>query len=300
MTGRQSSRRQSGRRRHGAAHQAYAGIPHWLYPLAGLAATVVVLPLAAMVARVNWANFLPLVTSEPALAALGLSLRTSAASTALCLLLGVPLAVVLARGTLPLLGLLRSLVLLPLVLPPVVGGIALLYTFGRQGLLGRAIDVLGLQIAFSTAAVVLAQAFVALPFLVVSLEGALRTGGHRYEAVAATLGASPGTVFGRVTLPLVLPGLASGTVLAFARSLGEFGATLTFAGSLQGVTRTLPLEIYLQRETDPDAAVALSLVLVAVAVAVVALAYGRPAGRTRGRASGERPTAAAAPGGDVP
>ncbi|MEA3551364.1 ABC transporter permease [Pseudarthrobacter sp. C1] len=276
-------------------------MPRWLYALAVLAATVVVLPLAAIVARVNWANFLPLVTSESALAALGLSLRTSAASTALCVVLGVPLAVVLARGALPLLGLLRALVLLPLVLPPVVGGIALLYTFGRQGLLGGAIEVLGLQIAFSTTAVVLAQTFVALPFLVVSLEGALRTGGHRYEAVAATLGASPGTVFRRVTLPLVLPGLASGAVLAFARSLGEFGATLTFAGSLQGVTRTLPLEIYLQRETDPDAAVALSLVLVAVAVAVVALAYRRPTGRPPAlRLSGERTTPAPAAGGDVP
>jgi molybdate transport system permease protein len=283
-----------------AGRNGYTGVPRWLYALAVLAALVVVLPLVAMVARVNWANFIQLVTSGPALAALGLSLRTAAASTALCIVLGVPLAVVLARGRFPLLGILRALVLLPLVLPPVVGGIALLYTFGRQGLLGGAIEVLGLQIAFSTTAVVLAQTFVALPFLVVSLEGALRTGGQRYEAVAATLGASPGTVFRRVTLPLVLPGLASGAVLSFARSLGEFGATLTFAGSLQGVTRTLPLEIYLQRETDPDAAVALSLVLVAVAIAVVALAYRRPGGKVRNQqASGERPTTAAGAGGGV-
>jgi molybdate transport system permease protein len=283
------------------ARAAYTGVPGWLYALAVVAALVVVLPLLAIVARVNWANFLPLVTSEPALSALGLSLRTSAASTALCIVLGVPLALVLARGRFPLQGLLRSLVLLPLVLPPVVGGIALLYTFGRQGLLGGALEVLGLRIAFSTTAVVLAQTFVALPFLVVSLEGALRTGGSRYEAVAATLGAPPRVVFRRVTLPLILPGLASGAVLAFARSLGEFGATLTFAGSLQGVTRTLPLEIYLQRETDPDAAVALSLVLVAVAVAVVALAYRRPAGgRTAGQVSGKRTTAPAPAGGNVP
>ena len=150
-----------------------------------------------------------------------------------------------------------------------VGGIALLYTFGRKGLIGEQLEVLGIQIAFSTTAVVLAQTFVALPFLVVSLEGALRTAGTRYEAVASTLGARPTTVLRRVTLPLVLPGLVSGAVLAFARALGEFGATLTFAGSLQGVTRTLPLEIYLQRETDPDAAVALSLVLVVVAVVIV-------------------------------
>lgn len=277
------------------SHQAYSGVPRWIYAVAVLAAVVVVLPLLAMVARVNWANFLPLVTSESALSALGLSLRTSAASTVLCILLGVPLALVLARGRFPLQGLLRSLVLLPLVLPPVVGGIALLYTFGRQGLLGSTLEVFGLQIAFSTTAVVLAQTFVALPFLVVSLEGALRTGGERYEAVAATLGASPGRVFRRVTLPLVLPGLASGSVLSFARSLGEFGATLTFAGSLQGVTRTLPLEIYLQRETDPDAAVALSLVLVVVAVAVVALAYQRPGGRA-GWTLHRTTTATAAPG----
>lgn len=278
----------------------YTGVPRWIHALAVLAALVVLLPLLAMVARVNWAEFIPLVTSDAALSALGLSLRTAAASTVLCVVLGVPLALVLARGRFPLQGLLRSLVLLPLVLPPVVGGIALLYTFGRQGLLGGALEVLGLQIAFSTTAVILAQTFVALPFLVVSLEGALRTGGQRYEAVAATLGASPSVVFRRVTLPLVLPGLASGAVLSFARSLGEFGATLTFAGSLQGVTRTLPLEIYLQRETDPDAAVALSLVLVVVAVAVVALAYRRPdsAGR-RGRTAGTRPTAAGAAGGSV-
>lgn len=283
-----------------AARHAYTGVPRWIYTLAVLAALMVVLPLVAIVGRVDWANFLPLVTSESAVSALGLSLRTSAASTVLCVVLGVPLAVVLARGRFPFLGLLRSLVLLPLVLPPVVGGIALLYTFGRQGLLGGTMEVLGLQIAFSTTAVVLAQTFVALPFLVVSLEGALRTGGQRYEVVAATLGASPGTVFRRVTLPLVLPGLASGAVLSFARSLGEFGATLTFAGSLQGVTRTLPLEIYLQRETDPDAAVALSLVLVAVAVAVVALAYHRPAGAAPpGASSGKRPTAAATAGGQV-
>lgn len=276
---------------------AYSGVPAWVRALAVLAAVVVVLPLLAMVLRVDWAQFVPLVTSEASLTALGLSLQTSAASTLLCIVLGVPLALVLARDTFRLQGLLRSLVLLPLVLPPVVGGIALLYTFGRQGLLGQTLNVLGLQIAFSTTAVVLAQTFVALPFLVVSLEGALRTSGSRYEAVAATLGARPGTVFRRVTLPLVLPGLASGAMLSFARSLGEFGATLTFAGSLQGVTRTLPLEIYLQRETDPDAAVALSLVLVAVAVAVVALAYRRPAAGRAG--SGQRTTTPAPAGGDV-
>lgn len=244
-------------------------IPRWVAGVAAVGALLVVLPLAALAARVDWPNFWTLISSESSVAALLLSLRTSAVSTLLCLVVGMPLALVLARARFPGINLLRSLVLVPLVLPPVVGGIALLYTFGRRGLLGESLEVAGIQIAFSTTAVVLAQTFVALPFLVISLEGALRTAGTRYDVVAATLGARPTTVLFRVTLPLVWPGLLSGTVLSFARCLGEFGATITFAGSLQGVTRTLPLEIYLQRETDPDAAVALSLVLVAVAVLVI-------------------------------
>jgi len=247
-------------------------MPRWLFVPAAAGALFVLLPLVAMVSRVNWADFGGLVTSDASRAALGLSLRTSAASTLACVLLGVPMAMVLARTTFRGQDLVRSLVLLPLVLPPVVGGIALLYTFGRRGLLGETFEVLGLHVAYSTTAVVMAQTFVALPFLVISLEGALRTAGQQYDVVAATLGASPTTVFRRVTLPLVLPGLTSGAVLAFARALGEFGATITFAGSLQGVTRTLPLEIYLERETDADAAVALSLVLVVVAVLVIAFA----------------------------
>ncbi|HEY8787828.1 MAG TPA: ABC transporter permease [Actinopolymorphaceae bacterium] len=255
-----------------------SGPPGWIFVPAAVGVLFVLLPLVAILTRVRWSNFWTLITSTSSVAALELSLRTSAASAIACVVLGVPMALVLARSRLPGLRLARSFVLLPLVLPPVVGGIALLYTFGRQGLLGRYLEVLGLQIAFSTTAVVIAQTFVALPFLVLSLEGALRTAGQRYEAVAATLGARPTTVLFRVTMPLVLPGLVSGAVLAFARALGEFGATLTFAGSLQGVTRTLPLEIYLQRETDPDAAVALSLVLVVVAVLIVLV--------TRGRASG--------------
>ena len=163
-----------------------------------------------MLTRVEWGSFGSLITSESSRAALALSLRTSLASTVLCILFGVPMALVLARTEFRGQSIARSLVLLPLVLPPVVGGIALLYTFGRKGLLGHSMEVLGLQIAFSTTAVVMAQTFVALPFLVVSLEGALRTGGQRFEEVAATLGARPTTVFLRVTLPLVLPGLASG------------------------------------------------------------------------------------------
>jgi molybdate transport system permease protein len=247
-----------------------------VYVPAVVGAAFIVVPIAAMVARVQWGGFWSLITSPSSLDALLLSLRTSAAATLLSLLAGVPLALVLARSRGRIMGIGRSLVLLPLVLPPVVAGIALLYTFGRRGLLGGSFEALGLQIAFSTTAVVLAQTFVAMPFLVISLEGALRTVGTRYQNVAATLGASPTLVLRRVTLPTVLPAIASGTVLAFARALGEFGATITFAGSLQGVTRTLPLEVYLQRETDPDAAIALSLLLVVVAVVVIGLVRRNP------------------------
>lgn len=255
------------------------GLPRWVYVPAGIGAAFVLLPLVAIVLKVDWANFGALITSESSRDALLLSLRTSAASTALCVLVGVPMATVLARTSFPGQSIARSLVLLPLVLPPVVGGLALLYTFGRRGLLGHTLEVLDVRIAFSTIAVVLAQTFVALPFLVVSLEGSLRTAGHRYETVAASLGAGPTTVFRRVTLPLVMPGLLAGAVLSFARAMGEFGATITFAGSLQGVTRTLPLEIYLQRESDPDAAVALALVLVVFAVVVIAIARPERASR---------------------
>lgn len=255
----------------------HVGLPRWLFLPALLAAAFVVLPVASLATRISWADFPGLVTSDAALSALGLSLRTASASTLLCILLGVPLAVVIARSDSRWIGVLRSLVLLPLVLPPVVGGIALLATFGRQGLLGEHLDAWGIQIAFSTIAVVLAQTFVSLPFLVVSLEGALRTAGERYDVVAASLGAAPTTVLRRVTLPLVLPGLASGAVLAFARALGEFGATVTFAGSLEGTTRTLPLLIYNLRATDADAAVAMSLLLVVVAVLVIGLVRPRGA-----------------------
>jgi molybdate transport system permease protein len=245
------------------------GLPAWIYLPAVIGALFVIVPLVAILLKIDWPNFIPLITSESSRAALVLSLKTAAASTAVCVLIGVPMALVLARARFPGKSVLRALLLLPLVLPPVVGGIALLYTFGRQGLLGHQLELLGIRIAFSTTAVVLAQSFVSLPFLVVSLEGALRTAGTNYENIAATLGGRPTTVLRTVTLPLVIPGLMSGAVLAFARSLGEFGATLTFAGSLQGVTRTLPLEIYLQRETDPDAAVALSLLLIVVAAVIV-------------------------------
>ncbi|MEO7079162.1 MAG: ABC transporter permease [Rhodococcus sp. (in: high G+C Gram-positive bacteria)] len=266
--------RRSGRGIRGS-NEVRVGLPRWIFVPAALGALFVVTPLLAILLKIDWPNFIALVSSESSRTALLLSLRTAATSTAVCIIVGIPMALVLARAEFPGQSILRALVLLPLVLPPVVGGIALLYTFGRLGLLGEPLEAWGVGIAFSTTAVVLAQTFVSLPFLVVSLEGALRSTGRGYETVAATLGARPTTVLRRVTLPLVLPGLVSGAVLAFARALGEFGATLTFAGSLEGVTRTLPLEIYLQRETDPDAAVALSLLLIVVAAVVVVAARGR-------------------------
>jgi len=237
---------------------------------------LVALPLAGLLSKVPWSGLWDLLTSQSSLAALQLSIVTASISTVFCIVLGTPMALILARHGLRWL---RPLVLLPLVLPPVVGGLALLFTFGRMGLIGQYLEAAGIKIAFSTVAVILAQTFVSLPFLVMGLEGALRTAGDRYERVAATLGASPTRALFTVTLPLVFPGLLSGAVLSFARALGEFGATLTFAGSLQGKTRTLPLEIYLQREADPDAAIALSLLLVLFAGVVMVIAYGK--GRTR-------------------
>jgi molybdate transport system permease protein len=264
-------------------HETGVGVPRLLWVPAGFAFALIALPVLGLALKADWPKLPEQLVSAASLDALRLSLTTAAISTVLCIVFGGPLAVVLARGRLRALRLVRSVVLLPLVLPPVVGGLALLYLLGRTGLVGRGLDVaFGVTIPFTTAAVVLAQTFVALPFLVVSLEGALRTAGRRYEAVAATLGASPGLAFRRVTVPLVLPGLASGAVLAFARCLGEFGATVAFAGSLQGTTQTLPLLVYQLRETDVEAAVALSLLLVVVAVAVIAVAAPRPAERNGG------------------
>lgn len=257
----------AGRRVGISAHST--DLPRWVYLPAAVGTVFVVLPLLAIAIKVDWPHFWSLITSSSSRTALALSLQTATASTVLCVALGVPMALVLARSTARPVRWLRPLILLPLVLPPVVGGIALLYAFGRLGLLGRYLEAAGISIAFSTTAVVLAQTFVSLPFLVISLEGAARTAGADFEVVAATLGARPSAVWWRVTLPLLVPGVVSGAVLAFARSLGEFGATLTFAGSRQGVTRTLPLEIYLQRVTDADAAVALSILLVVVAALVV-------------------------------
>lgn len=234
------------------------------------------LPLAGMIIRAPWADAAEVLTSRSALMALRLSLITATAAALITVVIGVPLAWLLARPTLPGAGLLRALVTVPLVLPPVVGGVALFALLGRSGLLGRPLySLTGFSLPFTPYAVVLAQVFVALPYLVLAVEGALRAADRRYEEAAATLGANPLTVFSRVTLPLVAPGIAAGAVLAWARALGEFGATITFAGNFPGTTRTMPLEVYLAQETDPGAALLLSVLLLAVSVAVLVLLRDR-------------------------
>lgn len=258
-----------GRVRRGGA-RARSTVPGvlWLPATVGLA--LIVLPVLGLFTRIDPTGLPALLTSPAALSALDLSLRTALASTGLSLVFGAPLAVVLARSRMRGSRVIRAVVLLPLVLPPVVGGLALLYLLGRTGPVGRLLEVtIGVSVPYTTTAVVLAQTFVAMPFLVVGLEGALRTSGTDYERVSATLGAGPWLTFRRVTLPLLLPALGSSLVLTFARALGEFGATITFAGSLRGTTRTLPLAIYTQAQSDVDAAVAMSLLLVIIALVVI-------------------------------
>ncbi|AWH92777.1 ABC transporter permease [Dietzia lutea] len=246
-------------------------LPRWLLVAAAVAVLLAALPLAGMAVRVPWTRVPELLTSEAARDAAWLSLRTCAISTGLCILLGTPLAVLLSRSRGPLAAVARTITALPMVLPPVVAGLALLITFGRTGVVGRHLSVLGVEVGFTTAAVVIAQTFVAMPFLVVALEGALRSVDARLERTAASLGASPSRVLATVTLPLVLPALVAGATMSFARALGEFGATLTFAGSLQGTTRTLPLEIYLSREADTETALALAVLLIAVAAVLMVI-----------------------------
>ena len=241
--------------------------PKWALAPMALALTLLGLPLIGLLVRADWARLPELLMSERSLDALRLSLYTCLISTVFVLILGVPTALVLARTRGRWASAARTLVTVPMVLPPVVAGLALLTTLGRRGLVGQHLSALGIEIGFTTTAVIVAQTFV-----VVSLEGALRSSGQDYERAATYLGASPTRTLLTVTLPMAAPALASGTALSFARALGEFGATLTFAGSLQGTTRTLPLEIYLLRESDSDLALALSVVLLAVAGVVVWLA----------------------------
>ncbi|MFF7642796.1 molybdate ABC transporter permease subunit [Streptomyces canus] len=247
------------------------GVPLPLLVPALIGLAFLTVPLVALLVRAPWRGMPEQLTGAAVWQALQLSLVCATAATAVSLALGVPLAWLLARVEFPGRGLVRALVTLPLVLPPVVGGVALLMALGRNGVVGKWLDAwFGITLPFTTAGVVVAEAFVAMPFLVISVEGTLRAADPRYEEAATTLGASRFTAFRRVTLPLIAPGVAAGAVLAWARALGEFGATITFAGNFPGRTQTMPLAVYLALQSDPEAAVALSLVLLAVSVAVLA------------------------------
>jgi molybdate transport system permease protein len=251
--------------------------------VAFVAFAFLVLPLIGLIRQIPWGSLWDNLSEPQARAALRLSIVCSLWATFITIVLGVPLAWVLARQPFPGKSLVRALVLLPMVLPPVVGGVGLFYAFGREGLAGRLLyDWFGIQLTFSTAGAVMAETFVALPFLVNTVEAALRAMDRRYEDAAATLGASRATVFRRVTLPLIAPGLVAGAALAWARALGEFGATITFAGNIQGRTQTTPLAVYLLLETNPDVAIGLSIVLLAVCIVVLALLRDRWLGRAWG------------------
>ncbi len=229
-----------------------------------------VLPLVGLLQRAPWSALPPLLGESEVLEALRVSLVVSLAATAACVVLGLPLAFVLARKRLRFPRLVRAVVMLPMVLPPVVAGTALLFALGRRGFVGQWLDAwFGIRLPFTTAGAVAAATFVALPFFVVTVEAALRQAGDDLDEAGATLGAGPWATLTHVTLPTIRPALAAGTALAWARALGEFGATLTFAGNFPGRTRTLPLETYLALERNPEAAVAISLVLMAVALAVL-------------------------------
>ncbi|MER8114558.1 molybdate ABC transporter permease subunit [Streptomyces sp. NPDC094031] len=248
-----------------------SGVPLPLLLPGVLALAFLLLPLLALLVRAPWRSLPNQLTSTEVWQALQLSLVSATLATAVSLVLGVPLAWLLARTDFPGRGLVRALVTLPLVLPPVVGGVALLLALGRNGVIGKWLDAwFGVTLPFTTTAVVLAEAFVAMPFLVISVEGTLRAADPRFEEAATTLGASRFTAFRRVTLPLIAPGVAAGAVLAWARALGEFGATITFAGNFPGRTQTMPLAVYLALQNDPEAAISLSLVLLAVSIAVLA------------------------------
>ncbi|EST21080.1 molybdate ABC transporter permease subunit [Streptomyces roseochromogenus] len=247
------------------------GVPLPLLLPGLLALAFLLLPLVALLIRAPWGSLPGQLSSTEVWQALQLSLISATAATAVSLVLGVPLAWLLARTDFPGRGFVRALVTLPLVLPPVVGGVALLLALGRNGVIGKWLDSwFGITLPFTTAGVVVAEAFVAMPFLVISVEGTLRAADPRFEEAATTLGASRFTAFRRVTLPLIAPGIAAGSVLAWARALGEFGATITFAGNFPGRTQTMPLAVYLALQNDPDAAISLSLVLLVVSIAVLA------------------------------
>ncbi len=244
--------------------------PPVILPFAVFGLGLVLVPVIGLLVRAPWSDVADALGATSTREALRLSLLTSVSAAAIATLLGVPLAWVLARVAFPGRRLTRAVVLLPLVLPPVVGGVALLLAFGRNGLLGPALDtVFGVHLPFSTAGVVVAQAFVALPFVVVTVEAALRAADRGVEEAAATLGAGPLIVARRVTLPAIAPAIAAGSALAWARALGEFGATITFAGSIPDRTQTMPLAVFRELQTDLAGAVALSIVLLVVSIAVL-------------------------------
>jgi len=241
-----------------------------LIPLAAAAVAYVAIPFAALLQRTPWTDLGRLVGRPVVVDALRLSITTAFAAAGISLVVGIPLAWVLARTRFPGRSAARALITLPMVLPPVVGGAALLFAFGRRGLLGGPVyDSTGFLLPFSTWGVVAANTFVAMPFLVLTVESGLRAADPRYEDAAATLGASRWTIFRRITIPHAAPSIIAGAVLCWARALGEFGATVTFAGNLQGRTQTMPLAVFLALESDRDAAIALSLVLIAVSLAVL-------------------------------
>jgi molybdate transport system permease protein len=250
-----------------------SGIPGLLWVPAGIALAFLILPLIALIAQVPWGDIGDVVAESGVVQSLALSLGAGAAATFFCVILGVPLAWVLARSVEwnpALRRLFRALVVVPLVLPPVVGGIALVLLLGRTGVIGGPLNALfGIQIPFTTPAVIISETFVALPFMVLAVEGALRGVDRRLEDAAETLGASRWRIFRRISLPLIAPGVAAGAVLAFARALGEFGATITFAGDFPGVTRTMPIAAYIALESDPGAAYVIALILLIVAVGVL-------------------------------
>ena len=247
-------------------------VPVGLLVPAAVGLAALVLPLLGLVVRAPWSTLPSRLAAPGVLTALRLSLETATLATLLSVVLGVPLAWLLARVEFPGRRVVRALVTVPLVLPPVVGGVALLLVFGRKGLLGAWLDsAFGITLPFTTPGVVVAEAFVAMPFLIIAVEGALRGADTRFEEAAATLGAGRWTTFRRVTVPLVAPGIAAGAVLCWARALGEFGATITFAGNYPGITQTMPLAVYQTLEGgDLDGAIVLSLMLLVVSVTILA------------------------------
>ena len=274
-------RRPSNRRGRPSNRHRGTGIPVPVLALAVVAVAFFALPLIGLLWRAPWSNAWRYLTDDNALTALRLSMICSLWATGLSIVFGVPLAWLLARVEFPGRGVVRALCTLSMVLPPVVGGVALFFALGRRGIVGQYLDRwFGVTLPFTTAGVVVAQTFVAMPFLVITVEASLRQLDSRFEDASRTLGASQWYTFRRVTMPAIRPALAAGAVLAWARALGEFGATITFAGNFPGTTQTMPLAVYLALETNPEAAIVLALVLIAISFAVLVGLRDRWFGRT--------------------